>query len=61
MKTCVAVSERFHLFRIKRMLEAQGITAYTSPRPELPKTRSESGLFVLREALSYMLWKVHLT
>lgn len=61
MKTCVAVSDRFHLFRIKKMLEAQGIVAYVSPRPELPKTKSESGLFVLREALSYILWRVHLT
>ena len=61
MKTCVAVSDRFHLFRIKRMLEAQGIQVYVSPRPELPKTKSESGLFVLREALSYILWRVNLT
>lgn len=61
MNTCVAVSDRFHLFRIKKMLEAQGIVAYVSPRPELPKTKSESGLFVLREALSYILWRVHLT
>jgi uncharacterized SAM-binding protein YcdF (DUF218 family) len=61
MKTCVAVSDRFHLFRIKRMLQAQGIQAYVSPRPELPKTKSESGLFVLREALSYILWRANLT
>jgi uncharacterized SAM-binding protein YcdF (DUF218 family) len=61
MKSCVAVSDRFHLFRIKKMLQAHGVETYVSPRPELPKTRSESGLFVLREALSYILWKVHLT
>ena len=61
MKSCVAVSDRFHLFRIKKMLQANGIKTYVSPRPELPKTRSESGLFVLREALSYMLWKANLT
>ena len=61
MKTCVAVSDRFHLFRIKRMLQAPGIQAYVSPRPELPKTKSESGLFVLREALSYILWRANLT
>src|SRR5437868_7699997 len=33
MRACVAVSDGYHIYRIKRMMGRQGITAYGSPRP----------------------------
>ena len=34
--TCIAVSDGFHLYRIKLMFRALGITAYASPAPDSP-------------------------
>ncbi len=61
-KSCVAVSDPYHLFRIKKMLQRQGIDAYVSPRPqEVPLTKMSRLLTVMREALSYELWTLHIT
>jgi uncharacterized SAM-binding protein YcdF (DUF218 family) len=35
-RTCLIVSDGFHLYRIKLMFSAQGITAYGCPAPESP-------------------------
>jgi uncharacterized SAM-binding protein YcdF (DUF218 family) len=62
LKDCIAVSDAYHVFRIKRMLEADGITVYTAPRPNsLPHTRMQRTEAVLREAGSYFLWQLHIT
>jgi len=61
MKTCVAVSDPYHMFRIKQMLEANGITVYTSPRPEVHVSDRDDIMGVMREALSYTLWRMHIT
>ena len=59
---CIAVSDAYHVFRIKRMLEADGIAVYTAPRPNsLPRTRMQRAQAVLREAGSYFLWRLHIT
>ena len=56
--TCVAVSDGFHLYRIKLMFAAQGITAYVSPSPDSP-IESEPylrTLHSLREMLVTSFW-----
>jgi len=35
-RSCIAVSDGFHLYRIKLMLAAAGITTYASPAPGSP-------------------------
>ena len=60
-KTCIAVSDPYHVFRTKRMLQREGLVAYVSPRPEAPMKRSAVALTVMREALSLTLWKMHIT
>ena len=60
MHTCILVSDAYHMFRAKQMMEAQGITAYISPRPDsVPKTVAGRFLAALRESFSYMLYKLH--
>jgi uncharacterized SAM-binding protein YcdF (DUF218 family) len=61
-KDCIAVSDAYHLYRIKRLMEARGILTYTSPRQQ-PTSISVPGRAgtVLREALSYTLWRLHIT
>ena len=60
-RSCIAVSDLYHLFRIKKMLEGQGIKVYVSPRPqEVPLTKLSRMVTVMREGLSYMWWSLHL-
>jgi uncharacterized SAM-binding protein YcdF (DUF218 family) len=62
MKTCVAVSDQYHVFRIRKLLEKQGITPLIAPRPDSrPRGILQRLLAVMREATSYLLWKLHLT
>jgi len=61
MKTCVAVSDPYHMFRIKQILQANGVTVYTSPRPEVHVSMKDDLLGIMREALSYTLWRMHIT
>src|SRR5215813_13481482 len=34
MKTCIAVSDAYHMFRIRALLEHEGVQAEVAPRPE---------------------------
>jgi uncharacterized SAM-binding protein YcdF (DUF218 family) len=56
----VAVSDAYHIFRIKRLLRRNGIVAYGSPRPgSLPKTTSGKVIAALRESASYIFWRLY--
>ena len=57
-KNCIAVSDGFHLYRIKRMFESEGITAFGSPAPESPieADPAERTYHSLREMLNSTLW-----
>jgi uncharacterized SAM-binding protein YcdF (DUF218 family) len=57
LHSVLAVSDAYHMFRIKRLLGAKNIAAFASPRPEsVPRTRGARLTTALREALSYTLW-----
>lgn len=63
LHSCVAVSDAYHVFRIKRLLEHQGIgPVYVSPRPDSrPHSLAQRIYAVLRESCSYLLWKIGVT
>jgi len=62
MRTCLTVSDGYHMFRVKKMMASQGIEAYASPRPALkPLPWWERAEYYSREALSITLWRLHLT
>ena len=60
LHSCVAVSDAYHVFRIKRLLQHQGIgPVYVAPRPgSRPHSVVQRTYAVLREACSYLLWKI---
>jgi uncharacterized SAM-binding protein YcdF (DUF218 family) len=61
MRNCVAVSDAYHVFRIQKLLEDQGIQVYVAPRPDSrPHSRWQRMFAVLREAFSYLAWLLHL-
>jgi len=61
MRTCLAVSDAYHVFRIRKLLEHEGVQVYVAPRPDSrlrsPWQRAEA---VTREAVSYLAWRVHI-
>jgi uncharacterized SAM-binding protein YcdF (DUF218 family) len=62
MHSCVAVSDAYHVFRIRKLLEHQGIQVHVAPRPDSrPHSAWARTEAVLREAVSYALWKLHIT
>lgn len=55
----VAVSDAYHLFRVKQFFARKGVTAYASPRPDsIPKSRSARAEAALREAVSLIFWRI---
>jgi len=63
LHSCVAVSDAYHVFRIKRLLEHEGIgPVYVAPRPDSrPHGAAQRAYAVMREASSYLLWKLGMT
>ena len=63
LHSCVAVSDAYHVFRIRKLLEHEGIgPVYTAPRPDSrPHGVFQRAFAVLREATSYMLWRIGIT
>ena len=55
---CIAVSDGFHLYRVKRMLEQRGIEVYASPDPDSPIEADpwDRTLHTLREVVSTTAW-----
>ena len=61
MRSCVAVSDAYHVFRIRKLLEHEGVQVYVAPRPDSrPRSAWQRGLAVLREAASYAAWRLHI-
>lgn len=62
MRSSVAVSDAYHVFRIRKLLEHEGVQVYVSPRPDSrPHSFWQRAEAVLREASSYLLWRLHIT
>ena len=57
LKSCIAVSDAYHVFRIRKMLEHEGLQVYVAPRADSrPKSAWQRGSAVLRESASYLVW-----
>jgi uncharacterized SAM-binding protein YcdF (DUF218 family) len=58
LHTVVAVSDAYHIFRIKKLLARQGVVAYGSPRAgSIPRTPAAKLATAVREAVSYCVWR----
>ncbi len=63
LHSCVAVSDAYHVFRIRKLLEHEGIgPVYVAPRPDSrPHSVWQRAVAVLRETTSYFLWQLGMT
>ena len=61
MHSCLAVSDEYHVFRIKKLLQHEKIRVYVAPRSgSRPRSRWQRMIAVLREAVSYLAWKMNI-
>jgi uncharacterized SAM-binding protein YcdF (DUF218 family) len=61
MHSCAAVSDEYHVFRIRRLLEHEGVQVYVAPRPDSrPHSAWQRAVAVVREAVSYLAWRLHI-
>ena len=59
MKSCIVVSDGYHIFHVKRVLENRGFTVYGSPRPERNKDEGwRQDWLHYRQAIAYGLWRI---
>jgi uncharacterized SAM-binding protein YcdF (DUF218 family) len=59
MRSCIAVSDAYHVFRVQKLLEREGVQVYVAPRPDSrPHSRWQRFLAVEREAFSYLAWRL---
>ena len=63
LHSCIAVSDAYHVFRIRKLLEHESISpVYVAPRLDSrPRSMLQRVMAVLREATSYLLWRVGIT
>jgi uncharacterized SAM-binding protein YcdF (DUF218 family) len=55
LKSCIVVSDGYHIYRVKKMLETQGMKVYGSPRPS---DRPSTKWVYARQAIAYELWRI---
>jgi uncharacterized SAM-binding protein YcdF (DUF218 family) len=55
LKSCIVVSDGYHIYRVKRILEDKGLAVYGSPRPA---EREPDRWLYVRQAIAYRLWSI---
>lgn len=58
LKSCILVSDGYHIFRAKKMLEARGMQVYGSPRAIKPETGWRDWWLYTRQAVGFALWRL---
>jgi uncharacterized SAM-binding protein YcdF (DUF218 family) len=61
LRSAIVVSDGYHIFRVKKMLESSGLKVYGSPRPSLPPGEWRARWQDLRQAVGYLLWRAGIT
>ena len=61
MNSCLAVSDAYHMFRIRMLLMHQGLVVFLAPRPDSrPKSFWLTTAALMKESASYLLWRAGL-
>jgi uncharacterized SAM-binding protein YcdF (DUF218 family) len=56
MQSAIVVSDGYHIYRVKKMLEGRGLTVYGSPRPERGRDSLGHRWNYVKQAVGYLLW-----
>ena len=57
LRSCIVVTDGYHVFRVKKMLERRGVQVYASPRPGEPGG-ARLWWLCFRQALAYWFWRM---
>src|SRR5579884_47548 len=57
LHSCIVVSDGYHIYRVKRFLEARRIVVYGSPRPHAgTPDKAELHWLYFKQAIGFVLW-----
>jgi len=60
LHSVVVVSDGYHIYRVKKMLQNRGLDVYGSPRPEQHTESIHERWNYVKQAIGYMLWRAGL-
>jgi len=60
LRSCIVVSDGYHIFRAKKYLQAEGLTVFGSPRVSLHRPEWQEWWDYLRQAVGFALWQIGL-
>ncbi len=58
LRSAILVSDGYHIYRAKNILEHAGVEVYGSPRPRTPRGSWRERWLYLRQAVGYLLWRM---
>jgi uncharacterized SAM-binding protein YcdF (DUF218 family) len=58
LHSVIVVSDGYHIYRVKAMLEAHGLQVYGSPRRELNPAPLHERWNDVKQAIGYLLWRL---
>ena len=58
LQSAIVVSDGYHIYRVKKMLQANGLKVYGSPRPEKPPHSLHERWLYVKQAIGYVLWSL---
>ena len=57
LHSVIVVSDGYHIYRVKRMLQARGLKVYGSPRKERGGEPLRERWNYVKQAIGYLLWR----
>lgn len=61
LQSAIVVSDGYHIYRVKKMLQSHGVRVYGSPRPSVPPGGWTEKWLYFRQAIGYSLWRIGIT
>jgi uncharacterized SAM-binding protein YcdF (DUF218 family) len=61
LRSCIVVSDGYHIFRAKKYLQAEGLTVFGSPRISNRQPEWKEWWEYLRQAVGFTLWQIGLS
>jgi len=60
LRSCIVVSDGYHIFRAKKYLQAEGLTVFGSPRASTHQRGWRDWWDYMRQAVGFALWQIGL-
>jgi uncharacterized SAM-binding protein YcdF (DUF218 family) len=57
LRSVIVVSDGYHIYRVKRMLQFRGLRVYGSPRKEIAREPWRERWNYVKQAVGYLLWR----